>query len=405
MADPLGDHIEDASNMAKARDSLCHRLLEIGANLHPLEWVLLGVVFPIATLCINGPLGVALRYNITIQLCIFTALVQIPVLLTSAMAYVDIGWPVGVVALAFTALTHCGDGWWVRRWLTAAIVALHGGRMALGAVVLLGKLSKWTYRFSSVNDLQRYRFARVRWERTMPASTWWIKAQHDTLQQCLANSVVLAVPILAAASNPTPRVAALELIGWGTWVAAWAFENVADVQKLAFLSASKKAYRSLPAGPKRDALKSACLGVAPYDTKRYSLWTMCRHPNYFGEWCCWLGIVLASLPSLLPGEGALDLSGGSSAFSSFRLDENVLRTILLLTALYALRMFYDCLVYWTGALPAEFFSSAKRPKYREYQLTVNCFFPRQLDCLFIGDTERWRLFHHRIAGWPRRNGE
>jgi steroid 5-alpha reductase family enzyme len=126
------------------------------------------------------------------------------------------------------------------------VVGLHGGRMALGALVLFGSMTKYTYRFAA--DLPRYRFARVRWESgadAMPARTWWIKAQHDTLQQCLANSVLLALPVLLAASNPDPRLAPLEVLGWAIWAAAWALENVADAQKLAFARTQKRARRAL----------------------------------------------------------------------------------------------------------------------------------------------------------------
>merc|ERR1712135_42949 len=36
---------------------------------------------------------------------------------------------------------------------------------------------------------------------------------------------------------------------------------------------------------------------------------------------------------------------------------------------------YVCLVHWTGATPAEFFSMENRPDYARYCEKVNCFFP------------------------------
>ena len=56
------------------------------------------------------------------QIAIFTVMVQLPTLLTGKMSYVDIGWPVGVVAVALTALT--GQGWAARKMLVSRITQL-----------------------------------------------------------------------------------------------------------------------------------------------------------------------------------------------------------------------------------------------------------------------------------------
>ena len=393
------------------------RLFEIGASLHAVEWFLIGAVLPYAVLaCTPDALRTVLVRNAVTQLAIFLPLVQLPVLLSGKMAYVDIGWPIGLVALAMNAAAS--GGWWVRRTIVGCVVGLHGGRMALGALALFGSMTNYTYRFTA--DLPRYRFARVRWEsgaHAMPARTWWIKAQHDTLQQCLANSVLLALPVLLAASNPDPRLAPLELLGWAIWAAAWALENVADVQKLAFVQTQKRARRALAPDASPDAiaaLKSACLGVAPHDggsSRSACVWTWCRHPNYFGEWSCWFGIVIAALPSLLSldlDSAALTAAVDSAAASGESLSLRIalrrvvpLRAVLGLALVYVLRMMYDCLVYWTGAAPAEHFSEKKRPMYRRYQRDTNCFWPKQLGglvrcvtCLCGG------VAHHRVPGWP-----
>jgi len=38
-------------------------------------------------------------------------------------------------------------------------------------------------------------------------------------------------------------------------------------------------------------------------------------------------------------------------------------------------MMYTTLVYYTGAVPSEFYSVQKRPEYKHYQQTTNIFFP------------------------------
>ena len=59
------------------------------------------------------------------------------------------------------------------------------------------------------------------------------------------------------------------------------------------------------------------------------------------------------------------------------------------------RLFYDCLVYWTGSEPAEYFSVRKRVEYQKYQQETRVFFPFELP--FVE--------HHRVAGWPIPGGE
>lgn len=289
--------------------------LAIGAGIHPLEWPLVYVLFPVLAFGVVPDEAAAslFRSNLLVQLCVFVPIVQLPALITSRITYVDIGWPCGLVAMGLTALTY-GSGWWVRRWIVSTLLLLHGGRMLVGALI-----SFYPYRFPK--DLQRYRFARWRWaeQAGMPSTgvPWGIKIQHDTLQQCYANAVLLAMPVLFPASNADPEIAPAEVCGWAIWVFGWVFENIADWQKLHFVNAMRSQGKALAAytvhGTSSDAdqkesarskseprkLNNDTLGYEPWNGPEYWLWTLCRHPNYFGEWCCWLGLVIASIPSLL----------------------------------------------------------------------------------------------------------
>jgi steroid 5-alpha reductase family enzyme len=284
--------------------------------------------------------------NVYAQLAIFLPIVQLPALLKNRMSYVDIGWPLGLCALALTTMIK-GTGYQRRRLLCCSCLLLHGARMGLGALAMF-----FPYNFKE--DLPRYQYAKVRFENQdgMASNLWPIKIQHDTLQQALMNSVVLAAPFLCLAQNPSPSLHPLELLGAASWLASWSVESLADVQKLHFMKVCKDRRHTDP------SVKTAVLGYAPFDGKEYFLWTFCRHPNYFFEWMCWNSFTLMGVPSLL----------------ALKETRNVKLT-LGLSFIFASRIFYDCLNYWTGSEPAEHFSAGKRPDFKEYQKKTRVFFP------------------------------
>ena len=170
-----------------------------------------------------------------------------------------------------------------------------------------------------------------------------ISLQFEIFVQGLANASFLALPGILQGFNPTLALGPLELAGYAIWVGALAFEHIADTQKLKFAQDCKK-----------KSLKAQCCEVG--------LWRYSRHPNYFGEWMVWNSLVVSSGPSLMYFLGAAGLN--PVAWSAVALG--------LVTVSYFM---YDCLVRYTGAIPAEFYSVQKRPEYKEYQETVNMFFP------------------------------
>ena len=270
--------------------------------------------------------------NGLLQLLLFALVVCLPTALTGRMSYVDIGWPWGLVLIGVLTL-FLSEGDTARVAAVSAAYIFAGGRMGLGALKMwqAGVLKK---------ELPRYEYQKRRWQEAGKTNVH-LNMQVEGVLQGLANASFLAMPAFIIASNPSESVSLFEVIGLLIWLAAFVFESVADNQKYAFLRAMKKAGK-----------KNRVCDVG--------LWKYSRHPNYFAEWMVWNALIIASIPSWLALYGS----------------ESLLLWVLLACGLvYASRMMYTTLVYYTGAVPAEYYSVQKRPDYKVYQATTNRFFP------------------------------
>eukprot|EP00927_Polykrikos_kofoidii_P070751 TRINITY_DN67144_c0_g1_i1.p1 TRINITY_DN67144_c0_g1~~TRINITY_DN67144_c0_g1_i1.p1 ORF type:complete len:355 (+),score=39.37 TRINITY_DN67144_c0_g1_i1:73-1137(+) len=316
----------------------------------------------------NEPFRSFARINLLTQLAVFIPTVQIPTLLTGRLSYVDIAWPTGLFAMGLVSLIRqlrrlvCGkaqerdDGGQTvsthaancrRALLISLAYMFQGGRMALGA---------WTMFFSGHmrNEMQRYTYQRRRWAAVgILAGSFAekVELQKEAFTQCLANIGPLAVPLALQSCVNAGQHRFIEVVGWSLWIASFAWEHASDLQKVAFGRAMKQ----------QGLRKKVC---------NFGLWNYSRHPNYFGEWMVWVSLALASLPAFQrfwnDNSGQKDKQVGNSVLS---------RLGMALSLLSVPTSMYICLVHWTGATPAEFYSLQNRPDYAQYCQEVNCFFP------------------------------
>lgn len=271
------------------------------------------------------------------QILLFVIVACIPAWKTGRMSYVDIAWPWGLVLIGI--LTYfLSTGHWLRVLIISTSYIFIGLRMGLGA------LKMWRSGWLNT-EFPRYQYQRRRWQKAGKTNKPLV-IQIEILVQGLANASFLAYPAFIIASNPQASVSILEILGIIIWLGAFVMESVADGQKLMFLKQMKKS---------NEKNKVCTIG----------LWSYSRHPNYFAEWMVWNALIIGSI---------------ASWFHHLPLQQNYqslfLWILIGLGLLFISKIMYTTLVYFTGAIPAEYYSLQKRPDYKSYQQTTNMFFPR-----------------------------
>ena len=270
--------------------------------------------------------------NGVLQLLLFLVVACIPALFTKKMSYVDIAWPWGLVLIGVLALL-LGQGYKPRIYLISGMYLCSGLRMGIGALILFKK-------GHLKSELSRYTYQRRRWDRA-GYKNLNLSLQYEIMIQCFANITFLAIPAILMANNSTNSISTLELIGVGLWATWFVLEHISDLQKQQFL---KKAFLE-------KKKKQVC---------NVGFWKYTRHPNYFSEWMVWNAMIISSFSSLV------------IAFSK---DQQLVWIIICLGLFYISYIMYTTLVYYTGAVPSEFYTLQKRPNYKAYQEQTNMFFP------------------------------
>ena len=281
-----------------------------------------------STLILSAPTRDFALCNGLVQLGIFLPFANLPAWRNNRLSYVDFAWPAGIAATG-VQLVLLAEARTALTLLVSAIYTLVGLRMAIWAVHMYrpGVLTR---------DLPRYEYQRQRWARAGFRSERF-SVQYEILVQGMANMSFLALPAYLVAADGARAFSPWDAIWAVVWLAAYAFESVADLQKRRYAGTAQRG------------------GVCDVGLWRYS-----RHPNYFGQWVQWIALVALALPSLI----------------ALRSDVPVVAFVVLALSLaWVIYLMYSTLVYYTGAVPAEHFSRLKRPAYADYQASVNRFFP------------------------------
>ena len=185
--------------------------------------------------------------------------IAIPSLITSSEKYFDFTGMIAtllVVAVAIFAILSSGQQASIRSTIVAIFVSI------------------WTLRLGTflyiriVKSGEDKRFREIKKSLLKFLMTWTLSALWVFL------TTVNAVTIIVL--NQQATLDLFFMAGCVLWVLGFAFEAIADKQK--------KSFSEIP----ENKDKFITLG----------LWSISRHPNYFGEVLLWLGIAIVSLPLL-----------------------------------------------------------------------------------------------------------
>lgn len=179
----------------------------------------------------------------------------------------DIGWGIGFCLVALLSLKYdfyIRGGLDIRSIFVASLVLIWGLRLA----------AQIFSRNSGKAEDPRYAKWRMEWGKWFYVRSY---LQVFLLQGFLL--LLISVPVIFTSTYHNPIFpTVLDIIGLTVWLIGFLFEVVGDKQLASFLSNPLNKGKIMDRG----------------------LWSLTRHPNYFGEVTMWWGIWLISVASFAP---------------------------------------------------------------------------------------------------------
>ena len=186
-------------------------------------------------------------------------IIAVPSVLTGSEKYFDLTGMIATLLVVFTvmfALLNSGQQGSIRSTIVAVFVSIWSLRLGTFLYKRIVKSGEDT-RFREIkNSLPKF------------LMVWTLSALWVFL------TTVNAITIIAL--NSQEPLGLFFLIGATLWALGFAFEAVADRQKKSFAELAENKDKFITQG----------------------LWSISRHPNYFGEIVLWTGIAIISLPLL-----------------------------------------------------------------------------------------------------------
>ena len=181
---------------------------------------------------------------------------------------VDIVWGFGF-AVNSIVLAVVVEGDATRQWLTASLVGVWGFRLAAYlAKRNIGHGEDWRYKAMRKKKGPKFGLISLVTVFGLQGVLMW----------------VVSLPVMFSSGDTSPGVGPIAVIGIMIWLVGFAFEAIGDWQLARFKANSANAGKVMDQG----------------------LWSVTRHPNYFGDALLWWGIGIAAAET---GSGIVGLIG------------------------------------------------------------------------------------------------
>jgi steroid 5-alpha reductase family enzyme len=221
------------------------------------------VIFAIGTLAASAILLMhdpVFAGGLAVSAVAFSALWLLSLALRNA-SIVDVFWGLGFVVIGIYYLSTLSNPPTARGWLVMALVSVWGLRLS----IYIG------LRNAGSGEDFRYR----KWRHEAGSNFWWISYFKVFLLQAIVLWVVSSPVMLAQRGDAPSGWSVLDLVALTCWLVGFLFEVISDWQLARF---------------KKDPANAG-------QVMRSGLWSLSRHPNYFGEALLWWGIGLLALPT------------------------------------------------------------------------------------------------------------